>query len=37
MKKIKATYRIRFVEKEGKWEGVFIVFESSETVINEIK
>lgn len=45
MKKIKATYRIRLVEKEGidsyekegKWEGVFIVFESSETVINEIK
>lgn len=45
MKKIKATYRIRFVEKEGidsyekegKWEGVFIVFESSDTVINEIK
>lgn len=45
MKKIKATYRARFVEKEGidsyekegKWEGVFIVFESSETVINEIK
>lgn len=45
MKKIKATYRVRFVEKEGidsyekegKWEGVFIVFESSETVINEIK
>ena len=45
MKKIKATYRIRFVEKEGidsyekegKWEGVFIVFENSQTVINEIK
>ena len=45
MKKIKATYRVRFVEKdgidsyekEGKWEGVFIVSESSETVINEIK
>ncbi|WP_286076465.1 hypothetical protein [Parabacteroides goldsteinii] len=43
--KITATYCIRFVEKdgidsyekEGKWIGVFIYGENSETVINEIK
>ena len=45
MKKITATYRACFVEKdgidsyekEGKWVGVFIYGENSETVINEIK
>lgn len=45
MKKITATYRIRFVEKggsdsyevEGKWEGKFIFSENNEAIISEIK